>query len=274
MSADTVLLDIDGTITARDGAISPELVALLHQARAAGIAVACATARTCAAARIRLGPLGWIAGEGVFHNGGLVLVQGRVAWAAEMPPDVVAAAVAAARDADPAVVIAIHAARDAPAFSTAYDDRLLALWGVTAAELRPFARGLAEPAVKLGMWLPSEAPRSIGAVHAAVAAAVGAVATVCAADEERFVFLTAKGIDKAAGAGAWLRARDRDPARAIAVGDDCTDAPLLALCGQGIAIAGGHPAALAAAGCAVRPPPDPGLAAELARRLGPIPPRS
>ena len=240
MTRRAVLLDIDGTIVARDGAISPALIATLGRMRAAGWTVACATARTHPAARIRLGELGWMADDGVFQNGALVFAGGRQAHASEMPAAIVAAAVAAAQAADPRVVIAIHHAHLAPAFSAALDDRLLALWGFSAAQVRPFAEGRVAPAIKVGMWMPGEAAFSIGAVHAAVAAAVGDRATVFCADEERFVFLTAAGVDR-------------------------TDAPLLALCGHGIAIAGGHPEAQRVAAVVVPAPPHDGLAYELAR---------
>lgn len=258
-----ILLDIDGTVAARDGAIDPGLAPVLAAARDRGVTVACATARTHPSARIRLGGLAWVADEGVFHNGALVVVGGRVAWAAEMPAATVDAAVRAAQAADPAVVVAIHHASAAPAFSAELTGDLLAAWGVPAARVRPFAQGRSEPAIKLGMWMPSEAPGSIRTVHAAVAAAVGGQATVFAADEDRFVFLTAAGIDKAAGARRWFAAHGLDPADCTAAGDDRTDAPLLALCGRGIAIQGGHPAALAAASLAVPPPPSAGLAAAL-----------
>lgn len=260
-----VLLDIDGTLIARDGTMSPALAAPLARLRAQGVIVGCATARTRPSACLRLGALAWLADEGVFHNGAQAVVGGGTAWACEMPAATVAAAVAAARSADPAVVIAIHHVSAAPAFSVAFDDALLAGWGVRAAEVRPFAQGLAEPAMKVGMWMPSEAPGSIDAVHAAVATAVGMQATVFRADAGRFVFMTAPGIDKAAGARRWFALRDLDPRDAVAAGDDRTDAPLLALCGHGIAIAGGHPEALAAADEVVAEPPDAALAHALAR---------
>jgi len=91
-----VLLDIDGTIVARDGRISPELVETLQRLRDAGITVACATARTRPSARIRLGPLAWMADEGVFQNGALVVSAGQTAHAFEMPATTVARAVDAA----------------------------------------------------------------------------------------------------------------------------------------------------------------------------------
>lgn len=267
MSPRAILLDIDGTVAARDGAIDPGLVGVLAAARAAGIAVACATARTHPSARIRLRGLEWVADEGVFHNGALVVVGGRTAWAAEMPAATVAAAARAAQAADPAVVVAIHHASAAPAFSADLTDELLAAWGVRAAQVRPFADGLAAPAIKIGMWMPGERPGSIRAVHAAVAAAVGDRATVFEADEGRFVFLTAAGIDKAEGARQWFAARGLDPAAAVAAGDDRTDAPLLALCGHGIAISGGHPGAQAAADEVVEAPPGAGLGQALARLI-------
>ncbi len=260
MSAAAVLLDIDGTIAARDGAIAPELIDALAGLRARGAVVGCATARTLAAARIRLGALAWVADEGVFQNGALVVHRGRVARAFEMPAAVVDAAAGAALAADPRAVVAIHHASQAPAFSAGLDDRLLANWGVTAAQVRPFAEGRRAPAIKVGMWMPGEEPDSIHAVHAAVAAAVGGGATVFKADEGRFVFMTPPGIDKAAGARAWFATAGIDPAQAVAAGDDRTDAPLLRLAGRGIAIAGGHPEALAAAHAVVGPPPGPGLA--------------
>jgi hydroxymethylpyrimidine pyrophosphatase-like HAD family hydrolase len=261
----SLLLDIDGTITARDGAICPGLAATLERLRESRVAIGCATARTPPAARLRLGALGWLAEEGVFQNGSLVLTHGRVAWAVEMEPATVRAAANAARQADPGVVIAIHRANTAPAFSSTLTPELLAMWGVTAAQVRPFAQGLAEPAIKLGMWMPGEAPGSIRAVHAAVQAAVGDHATVYEADEARFVFLTAHGIDKATGGRAWFAVRGLDPARAAAAGDDRTDAPLLRLCGHGIAFTDGHPETRAAAAVIADPPPSSGLADALAR---------
>lgn len=262
-----LLLDIDGTIADRSGAIAPELVAALAAARDAGVRVACATARTRPSARIRLGALAWMADEGVFQNGALVVAHGRTAWAAEMPAETVAAAARAAQGADPRVVVAIHHATLAPAFSADLTDALLAAWGVTAAQVRPFAEGAAGPAIKVGMWMPGEEPGSIRAVHAAVQAAVGDRATVFEADEARFVFMTGTGVDKAAGARRWFAAHGLDPAHAAAAGDDRTDAPLLRLCGHGIAIAGGHALAQEAADAVVAPPPGDGLARELARYL-------
>lgn len=258
-----ILLDIDGTIVARDGAIAPGLVAVLNAARDAGVRVGCATARTRPSARIRLRELAWMAEEGVFQNGSLVVTGGRTAWAAEMPAATVAAAAHAALGADPRVVVAIHHASAAPAFSADLTDALLAAWGVTAAQVRPFAEGVAGPAIKLGMWMPGEEPGSIRAVHSAVHAAVGGIATVFEADEARFVFMTATGIDKAAGARQWFAAHGIDPAHAVAAGDDRTDAPLLDLCGHGIAIAGGHAQAQAVADEVVEAPPGDGLARAL-----------
>lgn len=263
----SLLLDIDGTIADRAGGIDPRLVAVLERARDAGVRVACATARTRPSARVRLRGLGWMADEGVFQNGALVVAHGRAAWAAEMPAGTVAAAARAALGADPRAVVAIHHATLAPAFSADLTDALLAAWGVTAAQVRPFAEGMAGPAIKVGMWMPGEEPGSISAVHAAVHAAVGDRATVFEADEARFVFMTATGVDKAAGARRWLAAHGLDPARAAAAGDDRTDAPLIALCGHGIAIAGGHAQARAAADAVVGPPPGDGLARELERYL-------
>jgi len=259
-----VLLDIDGTIVARDGRISPELVETLQRLRDAGITVACATARTRPSARIRLGPLAWMADEGVFQNGALVVSAGQTAHAFEMPATTVARAVDAALAADPAVVVAIHHASAAPAFTSGLTDALLAAWGVTAAEVRPFAEGLRHPAIKVGMWMPNEAAGSILAVHAAVAEMAAGLATVFQADEGRFVFMTAPGVDKAHGARAWLETRGIDAGLAVAAGDDRTDAPLLALCGHGIAISGGHPEARAMADRVVTAPPHDGLAEALA----------
>ncbi len=264
MNPRAVLLDIDGTIVARDGAISPALVTTLERLRDAGVTVACATARTRPSARIRLGPLAWMADDGVFQNGALVVCAGAQTHAFEMPAATVAAAVAAASATDPAVVVAIHHATLAPAFSTGLTDELLAAWGVRAAAVRSLADGMAGPAIKVGMWMPGELPGSIHPVHTAVAAAVIGTATVFHADEGRFVFMTAPGVDKAHGARAWFSARGLDPAQAIAAGDDRTDAPLLELCGYGIAIAGGHPAALAVADAVASPPPDDRLARLLA----------
>lgn len=262
-----LLLDIDGTLAPREGAPAPALEPVLTLARDAGVAVACATARTWPSARLRLARLGWIADEGVFHNGALVVSGGQVAWAAELPAETVAAAVVAARAAAPSVVIAIHHASAAPAFSARLDDRLLAAWGVPAAALRPFDDACRQPAVKLGMWMPGEQPGSIAAAGAAVTAAVGDRTCTMRADADRFVFVTARGVDKAEGARRWLALRGIDPTDAVAAGDDLTDAPLLAMCGHGIAIAGGHPEALAAGSEVVPPPPDDGLARALARFL-------
>ncbi|MEK7414935.1 MAG: HAD family hydrolase [Planctomycetota bacterium] len=262
-----ILLDIDGTVAARDGAISSVLMSTLARARDRGVTIACATARTHVSARVRLGTLAWVANEGVFHNGSVVVTNSAVTSAFAMPAATVAKAVTAARTVSSDVMISIHHAHRAPAFSAELTAELLAHWGCAAADLRRFDDALAEPSIKLGMWMPSEAPGSITAVWAAVNAAVGHEATVFRADADRFVFLTASGVNKGSGGQAWFTARNLDPARTIAVGDDITDAPLLSLCGHGIAITDGHPAALAAADSHVAAPPSDALAHALEQLL-------
>jgi hydroxymethylpyrimidine pyrophosphatase-like HAD family hydrolase len=54
-------------------------------------------------------------------------------------------------------------------------------------------------------------------------------------------------------------------AQVAAFGDDVSDVPLLAAAGHAVAVAGGHPAALAAADEIAAAPPEDGIARVLAR---------
>ncbi|MBA2481271.1 MAG: HAD family phosphatase [Planctomycetes bacterium] len=262
-----LVFDIDGTLAALGSHPTPATVAMITACRDRGVACFVDTARRPASAAVALGPLAWLADSGIFHAGALARCA-RTGFSAssELPASIVGGIVALVEASAPEATIGIHTADGHAAFGPIVPpDQVLRGWGCSARDLLPFAQARAEPACKLAIWngdgsALTELAGLIGvrwpqAVHAQLL------------DHACFVNLVAAGSTKATLLAPLLAAHGLSLAETAAFGDDISDAPLLAGCGYGVGIAGGHPQVLELADEVAEGPEASGVARVLERMM-------
>lgn len=259
-----VASDLDGTLLAPDGTVSPRTAAALADAEAAGLDVVFVTAR----------PHRWLAdlaahvaghGVAICANGASVVdVAGlRVLEEHGMDAERVAAVAARLRAAWGADGVHL-AAESAAGFASEHGF-------VSEHDVPPGSpRGsriedvLPRTTLKLLLRAPGRA-QDADAFVADAQAVVGDLAHVTSSAAGALGEIAAPGVTKAATLAAWAAARGVAPAQVWAVGDAPNDLPMLAWAGRAFAVANAHPAVRAAAHDVLPSNADDGVAVLLER---------
>lgn len=218
-----VACDLDGTLLDDSGAVAPGVVEALGELRAAGVLVVICTGRTVAATRAAATRLGLESGPAIAYHGAVVvdLADGHWLRRLDLPADCVAPIVGALRGAGAEVTAYVDDERRTEAeLGGASVTRLIVdggeqAGGDLAGRLATLTAGWSSVAV-------SAAPGGRFEVHHAAA-------------------------DKGAALAALCGRLDLKASAVVACGDGAVDAPMLRWAGLGVAIAGGHADALAAA---------------------------
>ncbi|MDX3236250.1 HAD family hydrolase [Streptomyces sp. ME03-5709C] len=262
-----VATDLDGTLLRDDGTLSARTLDALRITVRAGAQVVLATARPPRHLDALAAATG-LTGTAVCSNGAIVYDIGSRTVARSTPLAVpVARAVAGAlRDAAPGVGFAVetgHRLYWAPGYGHHLPEdagaeipvrSLVDLWAAPG------------PVVKLLAWSP-----------ALDADALLAFAEQAAAGHARFTHsggrglleVSARGVTKAAAPAELCASRGIAAEQVIAFGDMPNDLPVLTWAGTACAVAGAHPAVLAAATLRTASNEDDGVARVLERLFGP-----
>lgn len=237
-----VATDLDGTLLRTDGTVSDRSVAALQAAVTAGITVVFATGRPPRYLDHVLERTG-VAARVICGNGALVwdpttaepvLVRG-------FADGVVADVVARIRAVLPGVAFAVEQVRGlshehayTPAVSTPGTRRVV------------LEDVLDEPVLKLLVRGPDD---DLDRLRSLVSAAVDGEAEVTFSSTYRLPLLelSARGVDKGSALAAYADTLGLVPAQVAAVGDMPNDVAMLRWAGTGVAVAGAHPDAVAAA---------------------------
>ena len=263
-----LVFDIDGTLIVPGRAPSTSTILAVQSCRDRGLACMVATARHEASARQVLGPLAWLADSGVFQNGSIGRCrQSGFRVSDDLPADLVAVAVDLSETFGSHIRIGIHSADDRSAFSPTLSSHELKLWSHAGHLQRPFEQARQGPACKITVWSDQRVP--LHGLSSALGLRLGVDACVHLADHGSVVFITCAGTTKGSMVLRLLKHRGIDPAQVAAFGDDITDASMLEGVGHGVAMAGGHPDALAAARHHADSVLDDGISRML-QRLGPL----
>lgn len=257
-----IATDLDGTLLRRDGTLPERNVAALHAARDAGLDVVVVTGR----------PPRWVDaiadelkldGVAICSNGALVydLVERRVVAEHLLAVDVAERLVAAVRAAVPGIGFACERAAGIvvePDFDSPHEVSP-DIRRASGAEL------LDAPIAKL---LATHPDYEYADLLAAVTVAAGSDVVVTQSGSDGLVEISAAGITKAFAVEALCAERGISAAEVIAFGDMPNDVALLRWAGHGVAVATGHPDAIAAADEIAGSNDDSGVAAVLERILG------
>lgn len=260
-----VATDLDGTLLDAEKRVSERTRAAIARVVCAGVPVVIATAR----GPLTLGLYARAAGVGgvaIGANGGLLfdVDAGRVVRETPIASGVVAALVAGLREALPGVSFGMVCGNRFAAEETYVDlarevdhgERWLDSTTVMAADEFD-----ADPGCKLLARHVDHDAETI-ARHAAALAVTGYDVAFSGAP---FAEFSAAGVSKGAALADLCAERGIDPAHVLAFGDGGNDAAMLATAGIGVAMAGGHPDAIAAATLVTRAVDDDGVALVLDR---------
>ena len=251
--------DLDGTLLRPDHTLSRRARTAVDRMGARGVPFVVVTGRAIGAWLPTARRLG-LTGPAVCANGAMV-VDGRVGVLAHRPisPAVLSAALTRLRRAVPDAVAGVERGAELlhePGFPRAVGALARPTRTVAAHEL------VAHPFSKL---LIRSVREPDAAWRAVVAEAMGPGLSVVDSGVPDLVEAVAAGVSKATGL-AWLAARlGVDQTDVLAFGDMPNDVPMLRWAGQGVAVADGHPAALAAADALTGPCAEDGVAAYLER---------
>ena len=256
-------IDLDGTLLRSDRTVSDRSRAAIAAARAAGIEVVVATARSPRSARDLAADAG-IGGLAICANGATVydLEAERIVLHTPLPPETAHLLVRGLRERFPAIVFGWeHELRFGS--EPAYEARREETWW-------PRPEGSYEPCDALEWQLPmtkllARLPEAdLEQVLAVATELAGADASATLAGTA-FVELAAAGVGKEA-ALERLATEMGVPAReVVAFGDHLTDIAMLRWAGHGVAVANAHTAALAAADEIAPPNDEDGVAVVLER---------
>jgi Cof subfamily protein (haloacid dehalogenase superfamily) len=256
-----VACDLDGTLLRSDGTLSRRNIAALHAVREAGIRVVIVTGR----------PPRWVDhiadeleldGVVICSNGALLydLASRRVVDEQVLPGEVCARLAATVRAVVPGVAFACERAT-----GLALEPDYRSPHGVPREALRQAADELfAAPVAKL---LAIQPDLDYPELFAAVARAVGSDAVVTQSGSDGLVEISAVGVTKAFAVQRLCAERGIAATAVIAFGDMPNDVALLQWAGHGVAVAGAHPDALAAADEVTKSNDDDGVAEVIERLL-------
>jgi Cof subfamily protein (haloacid dehalogenase superfamily) len=262
---DLVVLDLDGTILAHDGTISPGVHTAIAQVQAAGVPVTIATGRTLDFVRAVAAPLG-ITAPVVTTQGAVVgdPVTGHLLFEETIAaPE--ARRLAAWADGHARLCALFfnddgghtHIAQNLdPGFPGHYD-HIMGKPRITVGPLVPLLESLVrhgapdpahpQPAAHepVKFMIVSDV-REEADLATALQTLFGAGVTV-ARTHPLLIEITAPGVDKGAGVCHLCAHLGISPARVVAVGDNDNDVSIFAAVGAAVAMASGSPAARAAA---------------------------
>lgn len=237
-----VASDLDGTLLRTDGTISDRTVQALRDAVAAGIDVTFVTGRPYRYLGYVLERTA-ISGPVICGNGALVWDPGRAepVLVRGFAPGEVRSVVQRIRDALPGVAFAVEQVRGL-SHEHHYEPRLAAP-GTRRVVLED---ALGEPVLKLLVRGPDD---DLDRLRTTVTAAVHgrAEVTYSSTYDEPLLELSAPGVDKGSALAAHAGALGVPAAQVLAVGDMPNDVSMLRWAGIGVAVAGAHRDALAAA---------------------------
>ncbi len=254
-----VACDLDGTLLGHDHTLSERSRTALERLPARGVPFVIATGRAIGSWLPTARRLG-LTGLAICANGATVVDgDGEVLAQRPIPPAALSAVLARLRRAVPDAVAAVE--RGTELLHEAGFPRAV---GALARPTRTVATHdlIARPVSKLLI-------RSVGkpdaAWRAVVAEVMGSHLSVVDSGLPDLVEAMAAGVSKATGLD-WLAARlGVGQADVLAFGDMPNDVPMLRWAGHGVAVADGHPAALAAADAVTEPCAEDGVAAYLER---------
>jgi hydroxymethylpyrimidine pyrophosphatase-like HAD family hydrolase len=238
-----VACDLDGTLLAPGGRLSPRTLAALAAADAAGLTVVAATGRSHYTALPRLAPaagLRWL----VCSNGAVLYdrAEDRVVDRHPVGAGALPALVTAVRDGLPGAGFGWEGP-DGFGYETGFLD-MGPPADVTAGEVLD-ALGPPWPAVTKLFVGHRELVREALLDVVRPLMVDGLVVTCSGAG---FVEVTGAGVDKAFGVARVCERLGVDRSEVVAIGDHLNDVALLTWAGRSVAMADSHPAALAAAG--------------------------
>ncbi len=261
---DLVAVDLDGTIFAHGDEVHPRVLSALQQLVAAHVRVAIATGRTARSVELFRQRWALPAGPMICYNGAEVLdLPSGQRWFVDQLPD------SAARRAMELVLAGGHLAQvyiGDGLWVTRDDPRVRAYVEANhiPAEIKPGPAILDWPEPPIKILIQDE--------PAALARLRDALAPWAAASGVRTVYSQADYLEVLPEAATKGRALARVAERlgivqeaVAAVGDGENDAEMLAWAGWGMAMGGGHPAALAAADVVLPPVGEDGAAVGLER---------
>jgi hypothetical protein len=253
-----VATDLDGTIVRHDGTISERTVAAFARVEAAGARFVLVTGRPPRVMRSIAAAFG--------HRGTAICANGALSYDLRtetveplhlIPPQALAAAAAALRDAVPGIGIAVEYP-DGHAADAAYQ---AATWDVNSSIPRLDDTGLFDrPASKL---LGRHFGYTCDDLLALALPGVGDLVNVTHSNAKGLVEAAALGVSKATAVAELATAHGIGPESVLAFGDMPNDLPLLAWAGTSCAVANAHPAVLAAATHVIGSNDEDGVAAYL-----------
>lgn len=259
-----VATDLDGTLLRSDGTVSPRTRAALDRVQRAGALLVLVTGR----------PPRWLPpvtaqighrGQAVCANGAVVydLASERVLRTYPLPGPAALRLVAALRERLPQVRFAVEAADGEFGHEPGYRPRLAPAEARVAPVEWLLARG---PAVKLLARAPGTGSDDLLALAGAAGAGLPLTATHSSASaDDGLLEVAAGGVTKASTLAELVGALGVSAAQVLAFGDMPNDVPLLTWAGWGVAVAGAHAAARAAADEVATGNDDDGVAAVLER---------
>ncbi len=253
-----VATDLDGTLLGPGGRLSPRTLAALGETVRAGITVVAATGRSFRTAVPRVAPSPAL--RHLVCSNGAVLYDRASATVVEhhpLAPAAVPAALAALR----AGLAGVRFGWESPsgwAWETAFVDSRPVIDDETDAGAVVDALGPPFPPVTK---LFAGHPELVRDDLLAAVAPLVADGLVVSCSGAAFVEITGAGVDKAFGVARMCDRLGVDRDEVVAIGDHLNDVALLRWAGRSVAMAGGHPEALAAAGEVTASCADDGAAA-------------
>ncbi|HWG02498.1 MAG TPA: HAD family hydrolase [Trebonia sp.] len=237
-----VATDLDGTIIRSDGTISPRTVAAFARVEQAGAHFVLVTGRPPRVMPPIAAAFG-NQGTAICANGALTYDMAADTVVAEhlIMPEVLAAAAQALRAAIPGIGIAVEYAD-----GHAADDMYQAVrWDVNAVIPRPGDKVMfGQPAAKLLGRHMEYTPDELLAKAAPV---LDGLVNVSHSNGKSLIEAVADGVSKATAVEELAGSHGIGAEAVLAFGDMPNDLPLLSWAGTSCAVAGGHPAVLAAA---------------------------
>jgi hydroxymethylpyrimidine pyrophosphatase-like HAD family hydrolase len=258
-----VACDLDGTIVRPDGTVSPRTVAALASCERAGVRVVFVTGR----------PPRWMApvaaatghhGIAVCANGAIVydLAAERVITTRGIPAAEVHRVARAMLAAVPGGAFALETA-DGFRREPAYRPR----WPGAEGPVAPLDELLADAPVVLKMLYRLDRGTADDMLAAARGALDGLAEPVHSDATDSLLEIAALGVSKASTLAVLAEQQGLGPRDVVAFGDMPNDVPMLRWAGMGVAVADGHPEAIAAASFVAPACIDDGVAQVVERLL-------
>ena len=238
-----VACDLDGTIVRPDGTVSPRTVAALAACERAGVRVVFVTGR----------PPRWLApvAQATGHHGLAICANGAVVYdlAAEQVVETRGIPAADVHRIAGAVLAAVPGGAFALETVTGFrrEPGYRPRWSGSEGPVAPLDELLADAPVVLKVLYRVERGVADDMLAAARAALGGLAEPVHSDVTDSLLEIAAPGVSKASTLAVLAERVGRGPQDVVAFGDMPNDVPMLTWAGTGVAVAGAHPEALAAA---------------------------